>query len=56
MNAYAHSRGDGNLMVAMISVFDTRQTIGFRAFAAKWPFNVFNRWPLYQIRVLLRQV
>jgi hypothetical protein len=29
MDVYGHSRGDGNLMVAIISVFDTRQTIGF---------------------------
>jgi hypothetical protein len=35
MDAWDHSRGDGNLMVAITSVFDPWPTIGFRAFAAK---------------------
>ncbi len=35
MDVYGHSRGDGNLMVAIHSVFAIWPTIGFRAFTAK---------------------
>ena len=35
MDVCDHSRGDGNLMVAIVSVLDTWQTIGFWTFAVK---------------------